>query len=47
MELGIIAGLTIVLILEIARSFRTVKKNNDDIQELKDRISNLENLLNQ
>jgi len=47
MELGIIAGLTIILVLETARSFRTVKKNDNEIKELRDRISNLEKLLNQ
>jgi len=45
MELGIIAGLAIILLLELSRSFRTIKKHNNDIQELRDRISNLENSL--
>lgn len=45
MELGIIAGLTIIVVLEMLRYFRTNKKNKNDIQELKDKISNLEKLL--
>lgn len=45
MELGIISGLTIIVVLEILRYYRTTKKNNNDIQELKDKISNLEKSL--
>lgn len=45
MELGIISGLTIILLLETSRYFRSIKKDNNDIQELKDRISHMENLL--
>lgn len=45
MELGIIVGLTIILCLELARSFRTIKKNNSDIQDLKNRMSELEKSL--
>lgn len=46
MELGIISGLVIILILEVSRYFRSIRKNNDDIQELKNRITALENQLN-
>jgi|JTFO01.1.fsa_nt_gb hypothetical protein len=45
MELGIVAGLTIILLLELSRSIRTIKKNNNDILELRDRISKLESSL--
>lgn len=45
MELGIISGLVIILFLEASRYLRSVKKNKNDIQELKDRMSEIENLL--
>lgn len=45
MELGIFASLMIILFLEAARYLRTIKKNNNEIKELKDRIAELETLL--
>lgn len=45
MELGIFASLIIILYLEAARYFRTIKKNDNEIKELKNRIADLENSL--
>ena len=45
MELGIFASLIIILFLEAARYLRTIKKNNNEIKELRERIADLENSL--
>jgi len=45
MELGIAAGVFIIILLEVSRYLRSVKKNQEEIQDLKTRITRLENLL--
>ncbi len=45
MELGIFLSLITILFLEAARYLRTIKKNNNEIKELKGRIAELETLL--
>jgi len=45
MELGIFASLIIILFLEAARYLRTIKRNNNEIKELRERIADLENSL--
>lgn len=47
MALGIAAGLSIIVFLEITRHLRMIKRNNDEIVELKRKIAQLEDSLHQ
>ena len=45
MESGLTVALIIILILEMLRYFRLFKRNIKDIDELKERVTHLENII--
>lgn len=45
MELGIAAGVILILALEFLRSARMIRRNNEEIRRLERRIMELENLV--
>lgn len=45
MELGIAAGVILILTLEFLRSVRMIRRNNEEIRRLERRIMELENLV--
>lgn len=45
MELGIAAGVILILTLEFLRSVRMIRNNREEITRLEKRIMELENLL--
>lgn len=45
MELGIAAGVILILALEFLRSARMIRRNNEEIRSLERRIMELENLV--